>query len=85
MAGPPRQNKDLLPYAGFLLAVGGIIYQGGQLSGRVQSISERTDKLELAALRDGTRINEINMRSERSSAKLDFLVQQAAEQNRSHK
>jgi hypothetical protein len=83
MATPtPPSAPVWLPYMGFLLAVGGIIYQGGQLSSQVSQDAARITRLEAAMAASTQQINDMNLRGERSAAKLDFLVENA---KREHK
>lgn len=73
MTNRPSPN-NWIPYAGFLLAVAGIVYQSGQLTGDVQSNTERIAKLEAAVMSNSTDVNAINVRTARIEAKLDLLV-----------
>lgn len=68
------QPQSWIPYAGFMLAVAGIVYQSGQLTGDVRSNTERIAKLEASLANNSTDINAINVRSARIEAKLDLIV-----------
>lgn len=70
---PSPRQPNWLPYAGFMLAVGGIIYQSGQLTGDVRRNTERITKLEAVQGAAGTDINAINVRTARIEAKLDAM------------
>lgn len=82
MPKPPQQN-GWLPYAGFALALAGIIYQGGVLASTVEQNTARIVALEIANKTTTDAITQMNLRGERSAAKLDFLVEQA--QSRDHR
>ena len=73
----PPSKRDWLPYAGFLLAVGGIVYQGGAMSAQLASTTERVVQLEVRDREKMAKLEEISTRGERSAMKLDFLVQAA--------
>ena len=80
----PPTKKDLLPYAGFALTVGAMIWQGGQMSGQVKSNTDRITQMEARGRETTAKLEEINMRSEKSSAKLDFLIERVDERDRHH-
>lgn len=69
-----------LPYAGLFLAGAGVVYQGGQLTRQVQQQDQRITKLEAADVARTAAMNDLNILSARNETKLDFLVQQAKEQ-----
>lgn len=69
-----------VPYAGLFLAVSGIIYQGGQFASQLQQQDQRITKLEAADVARTAAFNELNVRGARNETKLDFLVQQAKEE-----
>lgn len=79
MAERPKPGA-WVPYAGLFLAVAGIIYQGGQLTSQVQQQDARITKLEAADIARTAALNELNIRGARNETKLDFLVQQAKEE-----
>jgi hypothetical protein len=63
-----------------MLAIAGIIYQGGVVTNRVQTTVDRVTKLEVENTARSTELRDLNLRGVRNEAKLDFLVQQAAAQ-----
>lgn len=69
--------QSWIPYAGLLLAVAGIVYQSGQLTGDVRRNTERIGALEAALSARAVDINTINVRTARIEAKVDLLVPQA--------
>jgi len=73
----PPNPQAWLPYAGFALAIAGVIYQGGIQSNMISQNTARIVALELAQKQSADAINNMNLRGERSAAKLDFLVEQA--------
>lgn len=75
---PPQGPQGWLPYAGFVLAIAGIIYQGGILSSTVAQTAARVTSLEINDKARNLDIQAMNLRGERSAAKLDFLVERAA-------
>jgi len=79
---PPGGPQSLLPYAGFALAIAGIIYQGGILSSTVQQNSARLTVLEAADKARTLQLEQMNIRGERSAAKLDFLVERAQDEEK---
>lgn len=74
MAIRPPQSTGWLPYAGFMLAIAGIVYQGGLLSGAVQRNSERLGRLESIDQARSDRIQAIDVRTARIEAKIDLVV-----------
>ena len=74
MTGRPNRSPNWVPYAGLLLAVAGIVYQGGQLTGDVRSNTDRITKLEASLQSTTDATNSINERTARIEAKLDFLI-----------
>lgn len=75
----PRRAESWIPYAGFLLAVAGIVYQGGQLSGSVQRNTERISQLEATDAARTDRIQSIDVRTARIEAKLDLMSPKASQ------
>lgn len=75
---PSTQRQGAwLPYVGFLLAIAGIVFQGGILTSRVQQNSDRIAKLE-ASDADRTKVLQaMDLRGQRNEDKLDFLVSEA--------
>lgn len=70
-----RSTRDgkWLPYAGFIVAVAGIVWQGGTLAGNVQRNTERITAIEAAEAARTDRIQAIDVRTARIEAKLDLL------------
>lgn len=66
-------KRDVLPIAGFMLAVAGIVYQSGQLAGKVDQNASRITKIEAAEDARTDRIQAIDVRTARIEAKLDLL------------
>lgn len=64
-----------VPYAGLFLAVAGIIYQGGQLTSRVEQQQDRITRIEAVQASQAAAFNEMNLRGARNEQKLDFLVE----------
>lgn len=75
----PREPKTQgwLPYAGLLLTLAGMIYQGGILASEVRQNTARIVKLEAVDAAREVRLAEMERREARIDAQLEFLVQQA--------
>ncbi|MFS0736920.1 hypothetical protein ABC347_07710 [Sphingomonas sp. 1P06PA] len=71
-----EQKKEWVPWAGLFLAVAGIVYQGGQITGEVNRSTERISKLEASEEARTDAISAMNVRTARIEAKLDFLMEQ---------
>jgi hypothetical protein len=71
------QTPQWIPYVGLMLAIAGIIYQGGVLSSSVQRNTERITRLE--GQYDGlqTSLSGIDSRTARMEAKQDLMLQEA--------
>jgi hypothetical protein len=76
MMQQPRQVA-WLPYAGFIVAVAGMVYQSGQLSNQIKSNTDRITVLEISDRAKDAKLSDINVRGAENATKLDFLVQQA--------
>lgn len=63
-----------LAWAGFALAVAGIIYQSGGVTQRIADNDKRITRLEVMA----QEVNSVNIRLARIEAKLEFLAEQTA-------
>lgn len=64
-----------VPYAGLMLAVAGIIYQGGVLSNSVQRNTERIVVLESNDASRDAAVGTIDRRTAAIEAKLDLLLE----------
>lgn len=73
MAERPK-STTWVPYAGLFLAIAGVIYQGGQLTSRVEQQQDRIARIEAVQASQATAFNEMNLRGARNEQKLDFLV-----------
>lgn len=74
---PPRNNlMQLVPWFGFLLAVGSVVYNSGQITGDVRRNTDRISKIEAQQSATSADINAINVRTARIEAKLDFVIPQ---------
>ncbi len=76
---PRERKKDWVPYVGMALAAAGYIFQGGQLTSQLHSTTERVVKLEAAVDSFQTGFQTMNERGARNEERLNFLVQQARE------
>lgn len=75
MADDPKDRlPPWLPYLGAAVAIGSMIFQGGVLSGKVESNASRITTLEARAAKADEALSTINVRGARIEAKLDFLV-----------
>jgi uncharacterized coiled-coil protein SlyX len=71
-----------LPMMGFLLAIGGIVYQSGSVTSEVRQNTARIVALEAKdALREKA-LSEMNIRGAENATKLNFLVEQAQREQR---
>lgn len=71
---PTSRQPTWIPYAGLMLAVAGIIYQSGQLTGDVRRNTERITKIEATLSSNAQDINSMNLRTVRIEAKLDLAL-----------
>lgn len=71
---PPRQPQQWLPYLGLITLAGGIVYQSGVISNRVDGLTERIARIETTNAGTAAALSDINVRGARNEAKLDFLV-----------
>lgn len=75
-------KKEWLPYAGFVLTVAGMIWQGGVMSAQIDSNTDRITQLEARNRESVAKLEQMNIRGENNAAKLDFLVAAAAEKGK---
>lgn len=73
----PRRPESWVPWVGLLIAVAGIIYQGGMLAGSVQRNTERITTIEAGEAARSDRIQAIDVRTARIEAKVDLLTPEA--------
>jgi hypothetical protein len=71
---PGKSTPGWLPYAGFALAVCGMIYQAGGLAGRVDRNAERIAVLEARIEEARSKQDAMNERGARIETKLDYLT-----------
>ena len=69
----PPSNPNWVPWAGLFMAVAGIIYQAGGITSSITRLNERTTKLESTDQLRSDAINNIDVRTARIEAKLDYF------------
>lgn len=70
----PR-GSNWLPYLGLITLAGGIVYQSGVVTNRVDQLTDRVVKIESQQTISQATMQEMNLRGARNETKLDFLVE----------
>jgi hypothetical protein len=69
----PR-SPNWLPYLGLITMAGGIVWQAGVVTTRVDQLSDRVVRMEATQATSATALEAINLRGARNETKLDILI-----------
>jgi hypothetical protein len=69
----PR-SPNWLPYLGLITMAGGIVWQAGVVTTRVDQLSDRVVRMESTQATSATALEAINLRGARNETKLDILI-----------
>ena len=75
---PAARPQSWVAYAGLVITVAGIVYQGGQLTSRVDQNAKDIARLQASDAARSEALEAINLRGARIEAKLDYLTPEKA-------